>query len=93
MIGAPRPPHPPSSLVPSSLAPYAPVASPCINICRMNESTGWCEGCQRTLPEIAAWGSQTDEQRRAVLAQLPLRQDRWRSMQRAAPAGDIELPP
>jgi hypothetical protein len=80
-------------LPPASLAPYAPVASPCINICRMNDATGWCEGCLRTLPEIAAWGSQTDEQRRAVLAQLTLRQERWRSLQRATTMGDIELPP
>jgi len=80
-------------LPPKSLAPYAPVASPCINICRMNDATGWCEGCLRTLPEIAAWGSQTEEQRREVLAQLPLRQERWRTLQRGSPAAATEPPP
>ena len=33
--------------------------SPCISVCRMDAATGWCEGCFRTLDEIAAW-SRTD---------------------------------
>ena len=45
---------------PMSPAPSAPVASPCINVCRMNERSGLCEGCLRTLDEIAQW-SQMDE--------------------------------
>ncbi len=49
------------------------VASPCINICRMNPSTGLCEGCFRTLDEIAAWSSLDAEAKRAILAQLPAR--------------------
>lgn len=32
----------------------------------MNEATGLCEGCLRTLSEIAAWGSLNDTQRRAI---------------------------
>jgi len=47
------------------------VASPCINICRMNPTTGLCEGCFRTLDEIAAWSSLDAEAKRAILAQLP----------------------
>lgn len=42
------------------------VASPCISVCRMNPSTGMCEGCLRTIDEIAAWSVLDDEQRRAV---------------------------
>jgi uncharacterized protein len=37
------------------------VPSPCINVCKMSPSTGWCEGCRRTLDEIAAWGGMDDE--------------------------------
>jgi predicted Fe-S protein YdhL (DUF1289 family) len=37
----------------------------------MDEPTGWCEGCLRTLDEIAAWGSLTDAQRAELLARLP----------------------
>jgi predicted Fe-S protein YdhL (DUF1289 family) len=32
----------------------------------MNEATGLCEGCLRTLSEIAAWGSLNDTQRHAI---------------------------
>jgi uncharacterized protein len=49
-------------------------ASPCINVCRMNDRFGLCEGCARTLDEIAAWG-QMDEQRKArIWLLLPERQ-------------------
>ena len=51
----------------------AEVASPCINVCKMNQSTGWCEGCRRTIEEIAAWSSYSAAQKRAVLARLPAR--------------------
>lgn len=51
----------------------APVAmvSPCVNICRMDRTTGWCEGCARTLVEIARWSSTDDGDRQAILDQLP----------------------
>jgi len=48
-----------------SAAP-ARVASPCISVCRMDEATGLCIGCQRTLEEIAAWSALDDDARRAV---------------------------
>jgi len=49
------------------------VTSPCINVCRMNPATGLCEGCLRTLDEIAAWSAFTDTRKRDVLAQLAAR--------------------
>lgn len=49
------------------------VASPCINVCRMNPDTGMCEGCYRTLDEIAAWSGMREEEKRAVLDRLPAR--------------------
>ncbi len=49
------------------------VASPCINVCKMNPETALCEGCYRTLDEIASWAAFSDEEKRAVLAQLPAR--------------------
>ena len=51
------------------------MASPCKNICRMHEPTGWCEGCARTIDEIAAWPRLGDDARRAVWALLPARQE------------------
>ncbi len=49
------------------------VASPCINVCQMNATSGLCEGCFRTLDEIACWSIYEDDEKRAVLAQLPER--------------------
>jgi uncharacterized protein len=50
-----------------------PVRSPCVNICEIDDVTGWCVGCGRTLDEIARWGATDDMDRNAVLAQLPAR--------------------
>jgi len=44
--------------------------SPCINVCRMNERSGLCEGCFRTIDEIACWSGYTREEKLAVLAKL-----------------------
>ncbi len=46
------------------------VPSPCINVCRMSPQTGWCEGCFRTIDEIACWSGATREEKLAVLAKL-----------------------
>ena len=51
-----------------------PVLSPCIGICTM-AGDGLCEGCARTLDEIARWGSYDDEQRRVLMDDvLPARE-------------------
>ena len=47
--------------------------SPCINVCQMDEASGWCKGCLRTIDEIVVWSRLSDAQRAAVLAQLPQR--------------------
>jgi predicted Fe-S protein YdhL (DUF1289 family) len=39
----------------------------------MNPDSGLCEGCLRTLDEIAAWSGLNNDEKRAVLAQLPAR--------------------
>lgn len=46
--------------------PASPVPSPCISVCRMDAVSGWCEGCFRTLDEIAEWGMSSEAQKRAV---------------------------
>ena len=53
--------------------PGGDVPSPCNNVCRMNPATGLCEGCFRTLDEIAAWSAMSATEKRAVLAHLPSR--------------------
>jgi predicted Fe-S protein YdhL (DUF1289 family) len=49
------------------------VPTPCINVCKMNPQTQLCEGCFRTLDEIAAWSALSDGEKSMVLAQLPSR--------------------
>jgi hypothetical protein len=50
-----------------------PAPSPCINICQMDEASGWCRGCFRTLDEIGFWSVLDEEDKQAVLALLPPR--------------------
>lgn len=49
------------------------VPSPCKNVCRMDEPSGLCAGCGRTLDEIALWSVLDDDDKRAVWALLPER--------------------
>lgn len=53
-----------------------PVPSPCISLCEMAPDTGLCRGCLRTLDEIVAWGSADNDYKRAVLAEIRLREER-----------------
>ncbi|MCD0420629.1 DUF1289 domain-containing protein [Rubrivivax sp. JA1024] len=43
----------------------------------MDAASGWCEGCLRTLDEIAAWSTMADDERRAVLERLAERRVVW----------------
>ena len=51
------------------------VASPCTNVCRIHQPTGWCEGCARSIPEITVWSQADDATRLAILARLPERRE------------------
>ena len=51
------------------------VPSPCISVCRMDAKSGLCEGCQRTLDEIAAWSVMDDADKQAVWDALPQRRE------------------
>ena len=62
----------------------APVPSPCINVCRMDEASGWCEGCLRTIDEIASWSAYDDATRRAVWDALDDRHAQWMAQNRRA---------
>ncbi|HEY5899484.1 MAG TPA: DUF1289 domain-containing protein [Burkholderiales bacterium] len=47
--------------------------SPCVKVCQMDPVRGLCLGCARTLDEIARWGYFTDQEREAIMAELPSR--------------------
>ena len=56
---------------------YVPIVeSPCVDICVMDDESGWCLGCGRTIDEIACWGETTPERRAAVMDELPARMER-----------------
>jgi uncharacterized protein len=42
----------------------------------VDAQSGLCLGCFRTLNEIAAWASLSDESRAALMAELPARRGR-----------------
>jgi len=44
----------------------AEVPSPCVSVCRIDPASGWCEGCLRTLDEIAGWSGLADGEKREV---------------------------
>lgn len=47
--------------------------SPCTSICRIEQTTGWCEGCKRTLKEIADWPMLRAFEKRKILDALASR--------------------
>lgn len=47
-----------------------PLASPCIGVCRLDPATGLCDGCLRTVEEIAAWPTASEDQRLAIVHML-----------------------
>ena len=66
-----------------------PVPSPCINICRMEAEGGLCEGCLRTLDEIAAWSQLPNAARRRIWAALEGR----RAARVAQPGAESQVSP
>jgi predicted Fe-S protein YdhL (DUF1289 family) len=56
--------------------------SPCTSVCRMDRLSGFCEGCLRTIPEIAGWSKMEDDTRRHV----------WRAIELRARAGIWRVP-
>ena len=49
------------------------ISSPCRDICCLNDDTGLCEGCGRTISEIAQWTSLTEAARKSIMEQVPQR--------------------
>ena len=56
--------------------PVHSIETPCVNICVIDDGTGWCLGCGRTLDEIAGWSSGSSAWRREVMAVLSERMSR-----------------
>jgi uncharacterized protein len=51
------------------------ILSPCNSVCKMDQQSGMCSGCWRTIDEIIAWRSQSDEGKMKVLDLIKLRKN------------------
>jgi uncharacterized protein len=49
------------------------IESPCSKICTIDQPSGLCVGCGRSLTEIANWIGYTDGERARIMAELPRR--------------------
>jgi predicted Fe-S protein YdhL (DUF1289 family) len=56
----------------STARPENPVASPCIDVCQLDERQV-CVGCGRTLREITDWSAASVARRREICAAALLR--------------------
>ncbi|CEN56540.1 DUF1289 domain-containing protein [Candidatus Methylopumilus turicensis] len=49
------------------------IVSPCIGVCAINDSNGFCQGCYRTVEEIREWWNISDQERDKVMGTLDQR--------------------
>jgi predicted Fe-S protein YdhL (DUF1289 family) len=47
--------------------------SPCISVCQMDDATGWCLGCKRTIDEIGRWQLMEEAERQKIASELKAR--------------------
>jgi predicted Fe-S protein YdhL (DUF1289 family) len=45
--------------------------SPCINVCTLDQKSGLCMGCKRTVEEITRWTFYSDDERATIMRSLP----------------------
>lgn len=58
------------------------VPSPCIKVCTIDDETGFCKGCYRTLAEVSGWLRLSDEQKQAVWLALDERRAQYPDLNR-----------
>lgn len=46
------------------------IPSPCISVCQLDDTTGFCLGCVRNVDEIREWPIMTAEEKTQVLANV-----------------------
>ena len=66
------------------------IDSPCVKVCAIDATTGWCLGCGRAMREIAGWSSLTQAARDDIMASLEAR--KAQIPDRARRAGAHRLP-
>jgi predicted Fe-S protein YdhL (DUF1289 family) len=61
------------------------VDSPCTSVCRMDDASGLCAGCLRSIDEITVWSLLDDDEKRALLQTLAQRRVLWLQQQQQPP--------
>ncbi|MEO1037972.1 MAG: DUF1289 domain-containing protein [Pseudomonadota bacterium] len=56
-----------------------PIWSPCKKICLVDPAEPICVGCFRTMEELGRWTLMTDDERKAVKAELKAREAAYRA--------------
>jgi len=51
------------------------IQSPCIGVCSMDDTTGHCYGCYRTIDEIKGWWNMSQSEQKSLLSALEARQN------------------
>jgi predicted Fe-S protein YdhL (DUF1289 family) len=49
------------------------IESPCIGVCSIDDTSGFCVGCYRTVDEIKNWWDKTNTEKSAILVQTEAR--------------------
>ncbi|EAL66098.1 hypothetical protein DDB_G0282477 [Dictyostelium discoideum AX4] len=50
------------------------ISTPCIDVCKLDPSSGFCMGCARNKEEIGSWSTKKEEERvRIIEEELPER--------------------
>ncbi|MBS0242687.1 MAG: DUF1289 domain-containing protein [Proteobacteria bacterium] len=52
---------------------YLVTDTPCVGICAIDARSGLCQGCARTLAEIASWPTLSASERRQIMRELAVR--------------------
>lgn len=50
------------------------IESPCIGVCTMDEATGYCLGCYRTIEEIQGWWDLDNAAKKSVIEETTKRE-------------------
>ncbi len=67
------------------------IPSPCVGVCQIDATTGWCIGCGRNDKELFGWGELPAARQRAVWVELPERMARLRRPVRVLPWSGVAL--
>ena len=49
------------------------VASPCINLCKIDQISGFCGGCFRTIEEITVWSKASNAIKQEIWKKIVVR--------------------